>query len=46
MVRFKGRSAFKTTIKTKSTPTGYKLYTVASHGYLLAFDIYKGEGAR
>jgi hypothetical protein len=44
MVRFKGRSSWKTVIKGKPTPIGYKLYTVASHGYLLAFDIYKGKG--
>jgi hypothetical protein len=44
MVRFKGRSSWKTVIKGKPTPIGYKLYTVASHGYLLTFDIYKGKG--
>jgi hypothetical protein len=44
MVRFKGRSAWKTVIKGKPTPIGYKLYTVASHGYLLTFDIYRGKG--
>ena len=44
MVRFKGRSSWKTVIKGKPTPTGYKLYTVASHGYLLTFDIYRGKG--
>lgn len=44
MVRFKGRSHWKTVIKGKPTPTGYKLYTVASHGYLLTFDIYRGKG--
>jgi hypothetical protein len=44
MVRFKGRSSWKTVIKSKPTPTGYKLYTVASHGYLLTFDIYRGKG--
>ena len=44
MVGFKGRSAWKTVIKGKPTPIGYKLYTVASHGYLLNFDIYKGKG--
>jgi hypothetical protein len=44
MVRFKGRSSWKTVIKGKPTPIGYKLYTVASHGYLLTFDIYRGKG--
>jgi hypothetical protein len=44
MVRFKGRSAWKTVIKGKPTPIGYKLYTVASHGYLLLFQVYKGKG--
>jgi Transposase IS4 len=39
MVRFKGKSKDKTTIRGKPTPVGYKLYTVASHGYLLAFDL-------
>jgi Transposase IS4 len=43
MVGFKGRSAWKTVIKGKPTPIGYKVYTVASHGYLLNFDIYKGK---
>jgi hypothetical protein len=44
MVGFKGRSAWKTVIKGKPTPIGYRVYTVASHGYLLNFDIYKGKG--
>ena len=44
MVRFKGRSAWKTVIKGKPTPIGYKVYTVASHGYLLSFEVYKGKG--
>jgi hypothetical protein len=44
MVRFKGRSAWKTVIKGKPTPIGYKVYTLASHGYLLNFDVYKGKG--
>ena len=44
MVGFKGRSAWKTVIKGKPTPIGYKIYTVASHGYLINFDIYKGKG--
>jgi hypothetical protein len=44
MVRFKGRSAWKTVIKGKPTPIGYKCYTVASHGYLLGFQVYRGKG--
>ena len=44
MVRCKGRTSWKTTIKTKPTPTGYKLYTVGSDGYLLGFIIYRGKG--
>ena len=44
MVRCKGRTTWKTTIKTKPTPTGYKLYTVGSDGYLLGFSIYRGKG--
>ena len=44
MVRFKGRSAWKTVIKGKPTPVGYKCYTVASHGYLLGFQVYRGKG--
>ena len=44
MVRFKGRSSWKTVIKGKPTPIGYKLYTVGSHGYLLNFQLYKGKG--
>lgn len=44
MVRFKGRSSFRTVIKGKPTPIGYKLYTIASLGYLLAFSLYRGKG--
>ena len=44
MVRFKGRSDWKTVIKSKPTPTGYKVYTVGSHGYLLIFQVYRGKG--
>jgi Transposase IS4 len=44
MVRFKGRSGWITVIKGKPTPIGYKLYTVASHGYLLTFKVYEGKG--
>ena len=44
MVRFKGRSEWKTMIKGKPTPVGYKVYTVASHGYLLNFHVYRGRG--
>jgi hypothetical protein len=44
MVRFKGRSPIITVIKMKPTPIGYKLYAVASDGYLLTFQLYKGKG--
>ena len=44
MVRCKGRTAWKSTIKTKPIPTGYKMYTVGSDGYLLGFCIYRGKG--
>ena len=43
-VRFKGRSTYKTVIKGKPTPIGYKLYTIASLGYLLTFSLYRGKG--
>ena len=43
-MRCKGRTSWKTTIKTKPTPTGYKLYTVGSDGYLLGFIVYRGKG--
>ena len=43
MVRFKGRSTWKTMIKGKPTPIGYKVYTLASHGYLLNFSVYEGK---
>jgi hypothetical protein len=44
MVRCKGRTSWKSTIKTKPIPTGYKVYTVGSDGYLLGFSIYRGKG--
>jgi len=44
MVRCKGKTAWKTTIPNKPIKTGYKMYTVASHGYLLGFTIYRGRG--
>ena len=44
MVRCKGKTPWKTTIKIKPTKTGYKMYTLASDGYLLAFAIYRGKG--
>ena len=44
MIRFQGRSAWITVIKDKPTPVGYKLYTVASDGYLLGFRVYCGRG--
>ena len=44
MIRFQGRSSWITVIKGKPVPVGYKLYTVASDGYLLDFRIYRGKG--
>ena len=44
MIRFQGRSAWITVIKGKPVPVGYKLYTVASDGYLLDFRIFRGKG--
>ena len=44
MIRFQGRSAWITVIKNKPVPVGYKLYTVASEGYLLDFCIFRGKG--
>jgi hypothetical protein len=44
MVRYKGRSPWKTVIKGKPTPIGYKLYTLACLGYILNFHLYKGKG--
>ena len=46
MIRFRGRSSWitVTVIKNKPVPVGYKLFTVASEGYLLGFRIYRGKG--
>ena len=44
MVRCKGRTPWKTTIKIKPIKTGYKMYTLASYTYLLAFTIYRCKG--
>ena len=44
MVRFQGRSNWITVIHNKPTPVGYKIYTVASEGYLLGFRIFRGKG--
>ena len=44
MIRFQGRSSWITIIKGKPVPVGYKLYTVASAGYLLEFRIFRGKG--
>ena len=44
MIRFQGRSLWITVIKGKPTPIGFKLYTIASEGYLLGFRIYRGQG--
>ena len=40
----KGQSPWRTVIPGKPTPIGYKMYTVATHGYPLIFDIYGGKG--
>jgi hypothetical protein len=44
MIRFQGRSAWVTVIKAKPEPIGYKIFTVASEGYLLGFRIFRGKG--
>ena len=44
MIRFQGRSLWMTVIKGKPEPIGYKMYTVASDGYLLGFRIFRGKG--
>ena len=44
MIRFQGRSPWITIIKSKPEPVGYKMFTVASDGYLLGFRIYRGKG--
>ena len=44
MIRFEGRSTWITVIHGKPTPVGYKIYTVASEGYLLGFRIFRGKG--
>ena len=44
MIRFQGRSSWVTVIRGKPVPVGYKLYTVASEGYMLGFRIYRGRG--
>jgi hypothetical protein len=44
MIRFQGRSYWITIIKAKPEPMGYKIYTVASDGYLLGFRIFRGKG--
>jgi hypothetical protein len=44
MIRFQGHSYWITIIKAKPEPIGYKIYTVASDGYLLAFRIFRGKG--
>ena len=46
MIRFQGRSAWITVIRAKPVPVGFKLYTVASDGYLLDFRIFRGKGGR
>ena len=44
MVRFEGRSDWITVIRNKPTPVGFKIWTVASDGYVLNFRIYRGKG--
>jgi hypothetical protein len=44
MIRFQGRSLWITVIKNKPDPIGFKMYTVASDGYLLGFRIFRGKG--
>ena len=44
MIRSEGRSKCITVIHGKPTPIGYKIYTVASEGYLLGFRIFRGKG--
>ena len=44
MIRFQGRSPWITLIKMKPEPMGYKMFTIASEGYLLGFRIYRGKG--
>jgi hypothetical protein len=44
MIRFEGHSTWITVIKGKPIPVGYKLFTVASEGYLLGFRIFRGKG--
>ena len=44
MIRFQGRSLWITIIKSKPEPMGYRIFTVASDGYLLGFRIFRGKG--
>jgi hypothetical protein len=44
MIRFQGRSYWITVIRNKPVSVGYKLFTVASDGYLLGFRIFRGKG--
>jgi hypothetical protein len=44
MIRFRGRSLWITVIKNKPESIGFKIYTVASDGYLLGFRIFRGKG--
>ena len=44
MILLQGRAPWITVIKSKPEPIGYKVYTVASDGYLLGFRIYRGKG--
>jgi hypothetical protein len=44
MIRFQGRSLWITVIKNKPESIGFKMYTIASEGYLLGFRIFRGKG--
>jgi hypothetical protein len=45
MVAFSGRSNILARIKSKPIPVGYKIWSVASHGYLLNFDLWQPKGS-
>ena len=46
MAGFKGRDSMKQYIRSKPTRWGYKIWCIASDGYLLNFDVYKGKQRR
>lgn len=43
MIGYKGRDTMKQYIKSKPTRWGYKVWCIASNGYLLNFEIYRGR---